>query len=118
MLLSPAAWEKTAWTLVLPFLSSPAAMELDRGSVRVSAGRDSHRAVNDRICSLFWLMFDNLEIYFYSRIVIFNVPSPPNPTCFGLLLFEASASRSFFSFSSLTNPQSRLLAHKLVMAGK
>lgn len=42
-------------------------------------------------------MFDNLKIYFYSRIVIFNVPSPPNPTCFGLLLFKASASRSFFN---------------------
>lgn len=56
VLLSPAAWEKTAWTLVLPFLSSPAAMELDRGSVRVSAGRDGHKAVND-LRSAAWLVF-------------------------------------------------------------
>lgn len=36
VLLSPAAWEKTAWTRVRPFFSSPTAMELDRGRVRVS----------------------------------------------------------------------------------
>ncbi|TRY60707.1 hypothetical protein DNTS_013997 [Danionella cerebrum] len=38
VLLSPAAWEKRACTRMRPFLSSPAAIELDLGSVWVSAG--------------------------------------------------------------------------------
>lgn len=36
VLLSPAAWEKMAWTRARPFFSRPAAIELDRGRVLVS----------------------------------------------------------------------------------